>query len=125
MRIRRVRPTVILRVLAAAVLAGFATILVERAGPTATTVCLFALLTVALWLALSLALAVPVSRRISGRFPGGWRGPRRWWPFGGNGRNGRGPGGVREPRRPRPPLFPPRTAAAEPDAVSDAVSPER
>ena len=118
MQRRTIGPSLIIRLLAAALLAVGGTALVERIGPVATTVVLFVLLTAALWLALSLLLAALASRSLRGRFPGGRRGPRWWWPFGRNRRNGRGRGGVREPRRPRPPFFPPRAAAVEPDAVS-------
>ncbi|HLJ80634.1 MAG TPA: hypothetical protein VKT52_04040 [Ktedonobacterales bacterium] len=118
MRTRAIGVSLIFRLLVAALLAVGGTVLVERIGPVATTVVLFVLLTAAFWLALSLLLALLASRRLRGRSPGGGRRPRWWWPFGRNRRNGRGQGGVREPRRPRPPFFPPRAAAVEPDAVS-------
>src|SRR5579859_6933402 len=115
MRMPAVVSSVLPPLLGATILPMALTALVERAGPVVTAVVMFVLLTAALLLAFSLTLSLLASRRFRGQLLGGGRGHRQWWPFG---QNGRGMGGVREPRRPRPPFFPPRTAAAELDAVS-------
>ena len=115
MRMQAIVSSLIPRLLVAAILAMGITALVERAAPVVTAVVMFVLLTAALLLAFSLTLSLLASRRFRVQLLGGGRGHRQWWPFG---QNGRGMGGVREPRRPRPPFFPPRTAAAELDTVS-------
>jgi hypothetical protein len=92
------------------------TLLLRWAGPIPMTIVLFILLSLFFLYAIGLARVLLRARRPRAR------------PFGGGGRGEWV--GVREPRRPRPPYWPPRSAAAVPEdsehqqTASSAISGE-
>ncbi len=113
-------PALVVQSVIALALGASATVLVQLAGKTATTIVLGLLLALFFF-----ALLTPLRAGAMWRWcgPGGRFGFRRRGsgPRDGGGRGGSRWGGVREPRRPRWPGFPPREAGAEPEGVERTV----